>query len=770
MDLVFPPGAAPSPAGPLARFLPPLEEGVAERALQDRVRPGALVLDPFGASPRLVVDVARSGRAVLVAAANPVTRFILERRARPLPAAALQAALATLASATKNGGRLEPFLLELYATVCSNCRRTVSCEYFVWDREAGRPIRRAYTCPFCNHVAEEATTAEDVERAEEFDRHGLARARALEQVAPASDPDRASAEAALSVYPGRAVYALIAVLNKLEQIELEPEVRLAAEALLLSACDAANALWGHPEGRTRPRQLTASPQFRENNVWRALERAIEEWIWEDPGVSARPWSRENLPRPGEVAVFSGAVRDLLDELRGLPLDAVVTVLPRPNQAQWTLSALWTAWLWGRGAAGPIRAALRRRRYDWAWHASALRASLAGLASALPAGAPVLGFVPEAEPGFLAAVLAGLDAGGFRLTGRALREEDGQALLAWDVPLEAGRRPSTLRPPSREASLAGARGASPDQGRRAQDAELSLWKQRVADAAQETLESWAQPVRYGVLHAASWTDLAGRRWLGPLWQESEDLPISRVADEFVVALNDRRRFVRLDQRAELESGVFWLAQAAADSAPLMDRVELAVLRMLRREGVVQQREVEEAVSQEFPGLLSPDRGLVRSCLFSYAVEEEQAAGRWKLRDEDLAASRREDREGVIRLVSELGGRLGYRTVGPDPLSWLDEQGREAYRFHILETAAFGELLNAPASQRLVVVIPGGRGVWVAEKARRDPRLESWLREGSRVVKYRHIRRLAEEVTLKRENLGERLALDPPGREDPQLPLL
>ena len=739
MDLVFPPGAAPSPAGPLARFLPPLEEGVAERALQDRVRRGALVLDPFGASPRLVVELARSGRAVLVAAANPVTRFILERRARPLPAAALQAALAALASAPKNGSRLEPFLLELYSTTCSNCGRTVSCEYFVWDREAGRPIRRAYTCPFCNHVAEEATTAEDVERAQEFDRHGLARARALEQVAPASDPDRVSAEAALSVYPGRAVYALIAVLNKLEQIHLEPEVRPAAEALLLSACDAANALWGHPEGRTRPRQLTASPQFREINVWRALERGIEEWIWEDPGVSVLPWARENLPGAGEVAVFSGAVRDLLGELRGLPLDAVVTVLPRPNQAHWTLSALWTAWLWGRGAAGPIRAALRRRRYDWAWHASALRASLSGLAPVLPAGTPVFGFVPEAEPGFLAAVLAGLDAGGFRLTGRALREEDQQALFTWDVSPQAGD-------------------------------EVGLWKQRLADAAQETLESWAQPVRYAVLHAGSWTDLAGRRWLGPLWQESEDLPISRVADEFVVTLNDRRRFVRLDSRAELESGVFWLAEAPPDAAPLMDRVELLVLRMLRREGVVRLGEVEEAVAQEFPGLLSPDRGLVRSCLFSYAVEDEQAAGQWNLRDEDLASTRREDREGLIRLVSELGGRIGFRTSGPDRLLWLDEQGREAYRFHILETAAFGELLNAPSSQRSVVVIPGGRGVLVAEKAQRDPRLESWLREGSRIVKYRHIRRLAEEPTLKPENLGERLALDPPGREDPQLPLL
>jgi hypothetical protein len=90
--------------------------------------------------------------------------------------------------------------------------------------------------------------------------------------------------------------------------------------------------------------------------------------------------------------------------------------------------------------------------------------------------------------------------------------------------------------------------------------------------------------------------------------------------------------------------------------------------------------------------------------------------------------------------------------------------------VRETAAFGDLLEGPAADRAVAVIPGGRGALVAEKARRDPRLENWLRDGSRVVKYRHLRRLAEEATLKPENFVERLAIDPPGREDPQLPLL
>jgi hypothetical protein len=60
--------------------------------------------------------------------------------------------------------------------------------------------------------------------------------------------------------------------------------------------------------------------------------------------------------------------------------------------------------------------------------------------------------------------------------------------------------------------------------------------------------------------------------------------------------------------------------------------------------------------------------------------------------------------------------------------------------------------------------------VAEKSRRDPLLQSWLESAPRVIKFRHVRRLAEDTTLERGNLLERLVLDPPGHEDPQLPLL
>jgi len=76
----------------------------------------------------------------------------------------------------------------------------------------------------------------------------------------------------------------------------------------------------------------------------------------------------------------------------------------------------------------------------------------------------------------------------------------------------------------------------------------------------------------------------------------------------------------------------------------------------------------------------------------------------------------------------------------------------------------------AEHPLTFVLPGGRASLVMAKVRRDPRLSEWLKSGPRIIKFRHIRRLATETTLTRENLNQRFIIDPPEHHDPQLPLL
>jgi len=88
------PGTNPDNPGPLARFLPPLEDGVISTWLKENVKPGGWLLDPFGTAPRLSLEAARAGYRVLVAANNPITRFVLEMGAASLPESEFKAALA----------------------------------------------------------------------------------------------------------------------------------------------------------------------------------------------------------------------------------------------------------------------------------------------------------------------------------------------------------------------------------------------------------------------------------------------------------------------------------------------------------------------------------------------------------------------------------------------------------------------------------------------------------------------------------------------------
>src|SRR5512133_1296276 len=118
LDMPFYPGREEPPGGPLARYLPPVPSGMLSAWLTDHVPSGSWVLDPFGGQPGMAIEAAQAGYRVLVAANNPIPRFILEVIAAAPGQSDFQAALAELASARKGNDRLEPHLQSLYLTEC----------------------------------------------------------------------------------------------------------------------------------------------------------------------------------------------------------------------------------------------------------------------------------------------------------------------------------------------------------------------------------------------------------------------------------------------------------------------------------------------------------------------------------------------------------------------------------------------------------------------------------------------------------------------------
>ncbi|GAB4582108.1 MAG: hypothetical protein Fur0022_48630 [Anaerolineales bacterium] len=730
------PGQALTHLPPLARFLPPIPAGIAPAWVQARYIPGQWLLDPFGASPALALELAHAGYRVLVAANNPIVRFLLEMHATPPRQDELLAILETLASARKDEQRLEPHLLHLYLTACATCGIDLSADAFLWEKEAEFPFTRLYTCPNCHASGEFPTTDADTTLAARYAQPGPHRARALERVLPLHDPDREYVEEALRVYPPRAVYALFTLINKFDGLPLTPRQRDLLAALLLVAFDQTNTLWPYPTARARPKQLTVPPKFIERNVWRALEAAVE--AWDSPTARAVPLVRwPQQPEGGGIVLFEGRLKELAASLPE-NIAAVVTAIPRPNQAFWTLSALWAGWLWGPEAMGPFRSVLRRRRYDWAWHTEALHAALHRLSPRLAPGTPLFALLPEAEPGLLTAALVAGDMARLGLEGLALRDEEALAQITW----KTGGSAETMKwSDSRRMGVA-------------------------RKAAHQFLRARGEPAPYLRLQAAALIELARQDALAaPALGAGE--AYTNVRDLLEAAFTHRSGLARLGGSANaLEVGKWWLEDTEGAESPLGDRVERAVVKFLAENPGRERAALDAAMCAQFPGLLTPEQALVLECLESYGERHPVDDG-WYLRGDDRPDRRERDVAEMREILIELGKRLGYSVTPRADVVWSTRAG-EVARFGIQTSAGIGKMTGEPSTSPLAfLVIPGGRANLLLFKIRHDPRL---MGNGWQFLKFRHIRQLADSAELTPENWQERLLLDPLTYESAQMRLL
>lgn len=730
--LPYIPGTTPANPGPLSRFLPPLEEGSLATWLAGQIQPGAWLLDPFGVSPRLAVEAARAGYRVLVTANNPINQFLLEMSANAPQDSEMMSILAELGAARRGSERLENHLGSLYLTTCDKCGQEIQASSFLWRKGESVPYARLYSCPHCQDSGERPATPEDIKRAEEIGKTaGLHHARILERVAPLDHPDREYAQEALQVYLPRSIYVLATLINRMEGLDLSGKRRRTLTALILSACDAGNSLWGYQVKRARPKQLSASDQYHEHNLWMVLEAAIGQWAETGSKVPIETYGSE-IPESGGISLFDGRLKHLVSQTSGkIRFAAVIAAVPRPNQAFWTLSALWAGWLWGREAAEPFKAALRRRRYDWGWTATALGSSFRYLSSVLSSGTPVFGLMGEPEISFLASTLMAADSAGFDLTGLALRTQHDPVQITWT--LSPNARP-TLAP-------------DPDTARQAITRHLS---------------ERGEPASPLDTYAAALEALAHEHALR-LPDSSPDDALREILAAIETALGSDGDLVHLSASENPDTGLWGLAAYESDS--LADRVEIAVVNYLQKNPESIYLEIEDDLYPRLPGLLTPSKGLIYHVLNSYA---NRLNGSWRLRSEDHASNRQAELEQIAALIVDLGSRLDYDTSRDEKTLYWKENGSTARVFYITASALIGRIVknNTHPVEKCFLVTPGGRAALAAYKQQRDSALAEKL-GGWKIIKFRLLRGLVELPLLNRQTFDEQIASDPVERARGQL---
>ncbi|MFN2304770.1 MAG: hypothetical protein ACK2TV_13655, partial [Anaerolineales bacterium] len=515
-------------------------------------------------------------------------------------------------------------------------------------------------------------------------------------------------------------------------------------ALILSAADAGNTLWAYPTPRNRPRQLVVPTVYQERNLWKVMQDTVRSWQVLANPIPHADWQDSSSSTPG-IYRFQGRMKALELIPNGEHFSAVIMTIPRPNQAFWTLSALWTGWIWGKEAASPIRKVLSRQRYDWNWHTNALMGIFEELNTSAFANTKLWGLVAENEPMFLLSTLLAAGAAGLRLQTYAQSIDDELAQCAWE---------------SKSDSIIMTK---PDLNNQAAREVINFY-----------LHEKGEPASYEQVHAAAVTGLAQKdKLVVQTFEDNRNQFASETQKWIEIPFQDQDFLERVSGGAvSLESGQWWLSKDQNTKPALIDRLEKCIFEYLLKVQITTAQEVKQMAFQAFPGLLTPTDSELLNCLESYAELVDKAEHRWQLRETEIPFHRQQDLQDVENSLKHIAHRLNYHASGSKPMVWHDpKEPTVKYCFYILISAEISETLRYPEllSQINFLVLPGSRSNLLAFKKQRNPVFGSLVDERFQVVKFRLIRDLEANPLLNRELFIEQIRVDPPEYRTSQLAL-
>lgn len=741
-DAPFLPGTGEVPIQPLGRYIPPIPAGMVSSWLTANVPPGSWILDPIGSNPAIALEIVEAGYNLLVSSNNPLLSFILEELTTKPDREAFVKVISYLANSRREDQSLEDYIQSFYLTTCPECGKSTPARSYTWQRGEPQPESVRFQCLDCGALGEKAFTTEDLARFKTLPSDSLNRSRARSRVFKSLTRNEAPVvEEVLEAYLPRPLHILTTLINRAEGLTgLTQTQKQLLTALLISLCDDAVGYWPVSSLNHRPKQVLLPAQFVEKNLWYSLEGNIDEWVNASAQIELTHWP--NLPESNAgICLFSSRLKELLPLPAILDIKAIISAVPRPNQAFWVLSAIWTGWLWGHSAVDPIRVALDRQRYDWFWLAQALRSNLSRLQSHIAPSTPFFSIGTELTPGIATAHFAAPAASGFSLKTFAYESEREMLQLMW-----------TLEPPKEHS--------------------VQLSRRIIHSGLQETLSLINEPVDYLDIYVATLHHLS----VSGILPSSSDALTANLLTEIQEPLRDvlmrSNEFEQFAAKGSTEeAGKWYLRPLSPEQLALSDRVEQFLVEQIVKSKHASVAGLLSKAYVAFPGMLTPPISLLKEVIASYSNPDGTEPGWVDLRFEDYPAARREDLRLFNQLIHQIGERMGYTTDTQKPNIWFAGTGDEFYLFEPIVTAMLSKALNrlevnpAIPPTRKIIALPGGRSNLAEFKISRNPALKAAFTTGIRLLKFRALREIADAQDVTLESFFSHLDGDPPKWEGP-----
>ncbi|NIN68772.1 MAG: hypothetical protein GTO63_29615 [Anaerolineae bacterium] len=779
---------------PLERYLQPLPRNVVAAYVVECTNPGNLVMDPFPQRGTLLVEAAASGRRGIAASFNPV-RTLLVHGILTLPSPhEIDAATVRLGDSLKRGIPLREHINQLYASSCHHCARPLVVDYFLWHGEDDRPVEKYYHCTHCDAEGRFPVEDTDLTVLDSVEKQGVHYWYLLERLAQPHEPERKLAEELLNLYTPRNLYALTDLSMKIETLFVDSPLQNALQLILVQCFDTCSKLGASPLPRPTVLHLRPPTRFMERNVWHAFEEAYRLVRLLSPsGPMAVTTDTESLvgEAEAEVSVINEPLHRVAARLPPSSVSLVVAAPPPYYRPFWTLSYLWSGWLWGREKATLLKPLLRRKMMGWSWYRRSLGAALKTLHRPLRPQGSMIFILERASLTHINNVILAAVGAAFKLRRILYQPED-------------------VHPP--EEPMQGVDGAyrltfTRDDGP-GQDLDdlspgaVALALQEAAlRAARELLRERGEALHFGWLHSAIYQRWSRDGLLTQALALGERVSMPDFLDEQMEsALQEalaREVLELLPKDADEASGavLWWLKAKGYPPRPLGDRLERAVYQILTDRRDCSHEGLCDDVYSRFPGIFTPPPGLVQACIDSYA-QRDDASDKCNLRPEEEATSLAEERVEGLKLLMQVGQRLGYQvslskrrvpqlSTGTDPISRVrlprgldvswDSEWAGLHTFAFKQTTRFGDILSHGgqdhSESHRYILIADRRLDLLRFRIESEFLLRRALNEGEwQFIKLKHLRDLGTKKHLDRPDLDQIIGLEPLiERPEAQLPL-
>ncbi len=687
-------------AAVLADELPGLPANACDAFMRAHVPDGGLVWDPFCRTDAVARSAARQNKRALLSDFNPLIAFTVRAALNPVSPRQLDRAFAALAAAPTLQTTLETHLSSLYATTCPVCGAAATARAFTWSLETRRPIAKEFHCLSCNQMQHTPVSEDDLIVLSKIEERGRAYWTLLDRLGAADGALHMLGERLLDLYTPRSIYALFTIQSKLEMVVSDGAAQEVLMLALLHALQHCTKQYSdgraqHRGGFLHPPAPAAKPQsatavtFVETNCWFAFADACTEQRTrlEDESRSSSQLRAGSFARADSTTGATPASVRAAPPRRvaaDLGENSVHLILTAPPLIDWGdmlhLSYLWTGWVLGKDDArrfSPDYLLHPRRGNDWAYIYAVMKKNLAAMAETLVSGGKLILCMPLAGLGNVNVLCLAAAAAGLQLENVAYQPHSAEGL----------RRPLALGAVPGYGYLRFVRGAVSSGLPATMDGLLDAARRESVAAAQGVLAVRGEPAAYIWLHLAALQRLSRTGILARL----AALPAEQVASW------DRLRHVQAaigqgggalsfmpwttqqeTPPAEEETGDddtppalarqrgWWRLSDDSDAATqLSDRVEWAVYTVLSTAPLSSMQAINRVVYALFPGLATPDPGLIELCVQSYAVPASPI--HWQLRPDDALAQRTAEHTAMVTLLARLGRRLGFDVwIGPAEL--------------------------------------------------------------------------------------------------------